>query len=57
MGAKVYRHPWLGYSYRRENGTPDVKRKISLAGLDESEVSGIEAALRGEPNESSALTR
>jgi transposase len=48
-GGKVYRHAWIGYSYRRENGTPDFKREISLVGLDESEVRGIEAALRGDP--------
>lgn len=51
-GAKVYRHPWIGYSYRRDNGTPDFKREISLAGLEESEVRDIDAVLRGERSES-----
>jgi len=51
-GAKVYRHPWIGFSYRRDNGTPDFKREISLAGLEESEVREIDAVLRGERSES-----
>ena len=45
--GKVYRHPWIGYSYRNKNGTPDFKREISLVGIDEQQVKAIEEALRG----------
>ena len=45
--GKVYRHPWIGYSYRNKNGTPDFKREISLVGIDDQQVKAIEWALRG----------
>jgi hypothetical protein len=44
--GKEYKQPWIGYSYRRENGTPDFRRLISLAGLEEEIVKGIDAVLR-----------
>jgi hypothetical protein len=45
--GKIYRHPWIGYSYRNKNGTPDFKREVSLVGIDEQQVNAIEEALRG----------
>ena len=45
--GKVYQHPWIGYSYRNKNGTPDFKREVSLVGIDEQQVKAIERALRG----------
>lgn len=45
-GDKEYKQAWIGYSYRRENGTPDFKREISLAGLDEKVIQGIDLVLR-----------
>ncbi len=48
--GKTYSQPWIGYSYRRENGTPDFKREISLAGLDAKVVEAIDLALRCEGN-------
>ncbi len=45
--GKVYQHPWIGYSYRNKNGTPDFKREVSLVGIDELQVKAIERALRG----------
>jgi transposase len=44
--GREYKQAWIGYSYRRTNGTPDFKRMISLAGLDEELVRGIDAVLR-----------
>ena len=44
--GKVYRHPWIGYSYRNKNGTPDFKREVSLVGIDDQQVKAIEWALR-----------
>ena len=44
--GKVYRHPWIGYSCRNKNGTPDFKREVSLVGIDEQQVKAIEQALR-----------
>lgn len=48
--GKTYHQPWIGYSYRRENGTPDFKREISLAGFDSKVVEAIDLALRCEGN-------
>jgi len=42
----VYRQPWIGYSYRNGNGTPDFKREFSLAGWGEQQVEAIDHALR-----------
>ncbi len=42
----VYRQPWVGYSYRNDNGTPDFKREFSLAGWEPPQVNAIDAALR-----------
>lgn len=42
----VYRQPWVGHSYRNDNGTPDFKREFSLAGWDEQQVKAIDYALR-----------
>ena len=44
--GKVYSQPWIGYSYRNENGTPDFKREVSLAGFDEETVRRIDMSLR-----------
>jgi len=44
--GKVYKQAWIGYSYRRENSVPDFKREISLAGLDEKIIQGIDIVLR-----------
>ena len=45
--GKVYRHPWIGYSFRNKNGTPDFKREVSLSGIDGKQVTAIAEALRG----------
>ena len=45
--GNVYRQPWIGYSYRNKNGTPDFKREVSLAGIDRQQVEAIAQALRG----------
>ena len=44
--GKTYRYPWIGYSYRNKNGTPDFKREINLSDLPADEVAAIDAALR-----------
>jgi len=45
--GKVYQHPWIGYSCRNKNGTPDFKREVSLVAIDEQQVKAIAEALRG----------
>lgn len=44
-GDKTYQYPWIGYSFRNHNGTPDFKREISLADLPEHDVQAIAQAL------------
>jgi len=46
--GKVYRHPWIGYSQRNQNGTPTFVRVTSLSGLPEDAVKTIEHALRSD---------
>ncbi len=44
--GKVYQHPWIGYSYRNKNGTPDFCREISLKKLPVEVIEQIDYALR-----------
>ena len=44
--GKVYRHAWIGYSYRNKNGTPDFCREISLRKLPVEVIEQIDYALR-----------
>ena len=31
--GKTYRHPWLGYRQRNQNGTPTFVAMVSLVGM------------------------